>query len=247
MMLHRVICWFSCGAPSAIAAKITLAEHPDAQIFRIVIKSEHEDSNRFASEVAAWLGRPIHELSARRYKDHFEVIHGERYINGPYGAKCSAVLKREVREMVQRPGDLHIFGFDAEEQDRVDDFRERNPDVQFAAPVCDAGLTKAECKTMVIRAGIELPAMYQLGYANNNCIGCVKGGAGYWNRIRVDFPEVFARMAAEERRIGKSVLRKKGQRVFLDELDPKAGRFEKDQPGECGVLCQLALEKVGLS
>lgn len=31
--------------------------------------------------------------------------------------------------------------------------------------------------------------MYDLGYANNNCIGCVKGGIGYWNKIRIDFPE----------------------------------------------------------
>ena len=30
-----------------------------------------------------------------------------------------------------------------------------------------------------------------MGYNNNNCIGCIKGGMGYWNKIRVDFPEVF--------------------------------------------------------
>ena len=35
------------------------------------------------------------------------------------------------------------------------------------------------------------PLMYDLGYPNNNCIGCVKGGMGYWNHIRKDFPEVF--------------------------------------------------------
>lgn len=31
---------------------------------------------------------------------------------------------------------------------------------------------------MVLRAGIELPLMYRMGYDNANCIGCVKGGEG---------------------------------------------------------------------
>jgi hypothetical protein len=84
--------------------------------------------------------------------------------------------------------------------------------------------------------------MYKLGYNNNNCIGCVKGQAGYWNKIRVDFPEAFAKMAAQERKMNVAInktyagdgLRK---RVFLDELDPAAGRGVKQPDIECGVLC----------
>ena len=49
--------------------------------------------------------------------------------------------------------------------------------------------------------------MYKLGYNNNNCIGCVKGGIGYWNKIRVDFPAEFDRMAELERKIGHAVLK----------------------------------------
>ena len=41
--------------------------------------------------------------------------------------------------------------------------------------------------------------MYDMGYPNNNCIGCVKGGMGYWNHIRKDFPEVFDSRAKLER------------------------------------------------
>ena len=48
---------------------------------------------------------------------------------------------------------------------------------------------------MVHRAGVKLPAMYGLGYEHNNCIGCVKGGMGYWNKIRKDFPDAFEKMA----------------------------------------------------
>ena len=76
-------------------------------------------------------------------------------------------------------------------------------------------LTKEDTHAILNRLGIRRPAMYDLGYQNNNCIGCVKGGMGYWNKIRKDFPEVFERRAKLEREIEHSCI--KG--VFLDELD----------------------------
>jgi hypothetical protein len=190
-------------------------------------------------------------LSPAKYDNHFDVVSGERFVNGPYGARCSKLLKLDTRVAYQRAGDLHVFGFDAWEGERVEDFRENYPDLSFAVPLVEAGLTKPDCKAIIERAGIILPAMYRLGYANNNCVGCVKGGQGYWNRIRVDFPLVFDLMAKKERTIGHTILRhrkgpRKGEPLYLDELDPKAGRFAKDQPADCGPLCQTALGRVGL-
>lgn len=75
-----------------------------------------------------------------------------------------------------------------------------------------------------------------MGYSNNNCIGCVKGGKGYWNKIRVDFPEVFASRAKLERDIGHSCI--KG--TFLDELDPNAGKMSEEIMDDCGIFCELA-------
>lgn len=68
---------------------------------------------------------------------------------------------------------------------------------------------------MLWKAGIEIPAMYKMGYNNNNCIGCVKGGMGYWNKIRKDFPEVFNRMAVIEREVGATCLKDKSGKYFL--------------------------------
>ena len=70
------------------------------------------------------------------------------------------------------------------------------------------------------------PLMYELGYPNNNCIGCVKGGMGYWNRIRKDFPDVFESRAKLERAVGHSMLKDKNGPIYLDELDPNRGRFK---------------------
>ena len=85
---------------------------------------------------------------------------------------------------------------------------------------------------MLMQAGIELPAMYKLGYKNNNCIGCVKGAKGYWNKIRVDFPEAFERMVKQERKMNVKILD-----VFLDELDPSVGNYHSEFETECGVVC----------
>ena len=76
--------------------------------------------------------------------------------------------------------------------------------------------------------------MYDLGFPNNNCVGCIKGGMGYWNKIREEFPEVFAARAALERKVGGSCI----NGTYLDELDPEAGRDCEIIVPECGAMCE---------
>jgi hypothetical protein len=66
---------------------------------------------------------------------------------------------------------------------------------------------------------------------------------GYWNKIRVDFPETFERMAQLERTLDRSVIRSGGEPVFLDKLDPKRGNHQTELSIECSLLCQLAEEE----
>jgi hypothetical protein len=82
--------------------------------------------------------------------------------------------------------------------------------------------------------------MYNLGFPNNNCIGCVRGGMGYWNLIRKLFPDVFESRSKLERLIGHSII--KG--VFLDELDPKAGQDQKIILDECGIFCEVVHNQI---
>lgn len=194
-MSGRIVCQFSCGAPSAVAAKLTFAQHGatrDVQVINAFLQNEHPDNRRFATEVEAWLGRPLVTLRDQRYgADVIQVFRQRGYMKGPHGAPCSSALKRKVLDAWSLPGDEIVLGFSIEEQDRYEDFVERNPQMRVLAPLIDAGLTKPDCKAMIQRASIALPAMYLLGYDNANCIGCVKGGEGYWRAIREDFPEVF--------------------------------------------------------
>lgn len=77
--------------------------------------------------------------------------------------------------------------------------------------------------------------MYKLGFHNNNCIGCVKGGMGYWNKIRESFPNEYDKMAKLEREVGRSCIKGK----FLDELKTTEGRHEPPILPDCGTFCEI--------
>ncbi|MFN3075977.1 MAG: hypothetical protein ABT940_03665 [Alphaproteobacteria bacterium] len=242
----RTLCWFSCGATSAVATKLMVQGR---QAWPVVIaytevEEEHEDNERFLKDCESWFGQDIVILRNEKYRASiYEVFRRERYLVGPFGAPCTKHLKRNMRESFMRPGDVHVLGFSAEEKNRAEAFEENNPALDCRFPLIERGLTKNDCLALVNDAGIQLPEMYRLGYEHNNCIGCVKGKMGYWNKIRVDFPETFARMAATERELGATINRKDGNPVYLDELDPNAGRGQKEPSIECGVFCeQVKLE-----
>jgi len=238
--MSRVVCWFSAGAASAVATKLTLVKHPDAVVVRCDPGSEHEDNARFADDCAEWFGKPIEVLRSTEYTDTWDVWARRRYIVGHHGAPCTLELKKRLRQQFERPGDVQVFGYHAGEQHRVDGFRRANPDVRLSTPLIDAWLTKADCLAIVERAGIELPAMYRLGFPNANCIGCPHGGMGYWNRTRTVFPETFDRMARLERELGHAVNKDDDGPVFLDELDPDRGKDDIGVEGECSLLCVAA-------
>lgn len=249
---NRIVCWFSCGITSAVACKLALAENAGRRPLVIVYnhvgwasaengwRGEHIDSLRFLKECEAWFEHPITLLSHHRYKDVDDVIKGERYMSGPAGAKCTQQLKISQRKKFSEPGDLHVYGFDAGETDRAFDFKQRNPALKVYTPLIQRELRKADCLAMLKEIGIELPEMYRLGYANNNCIGCVKGAKGYWNKIRKDFPEVFRRRAEQERWLGRSCI----NGTFLDELPPTAGRYKEESDISCEGVCVGALQEI---
>ena len=87
--------------------------------------------------------------------------------------------------------------------------------------------------------GIELPTMYKLGYSNNNCIGCVKGGIGYWNKIRKDFPERFFAMSKIERELNATCLKDDNGKIFLDQLDPNRGNDDNGIIPDCSLFCAI--------
>lgn len=251
-MNKRIVCWFSCGAASAVATKLAIEENARSTtplplvVARVAIADEDEDNERFARECEAWFGVPIVTLTAEKYAAGGEmatldeVARIERYMSGPQGAACTRVLKKEVRFKFEQQLDWQVFGYTAEEQERVDRFIDANNYVNLWPILIDKGLMKSDCKAMLQRAGIALPRMYLLGYRNNNCKGCWKGGAGYFNKIRVDFPLVFQERVRQSRALGVKLVKVGDKRVFLDELPPDAGDYPTEIEVECGIFCEMA-------
>lgn len=238
--MSRRVVNFSCGAASAVAAKLTLAKDPSAVVVNVFVAEEHEDNRRFLRDVEAWLGTTITVLRDDKYgASAYRVMQQKRFTKGPHGAPCAKAVKRDVLAGFAQPGDIDVLGFTAEEKCRVTAFAKTHQLAEF--PVYEAGITKADCLALVQRAGIELPAMYRLGYNNANCIGCVKGGAGYWNKIRQDFPERFEKMCQLEESIGAGAYlmwnRETGVRIPLRQLDPNIGRHNTILP-DCGLVCE---------
>lgn len=247
---ETVIVWWSAGVTSAIAAKLAVQKYgPEGvRLIYFQIDSAHPDNARFKRECEAWYGKTIEVWRSPKYVDQFDVVKRSRYVNGPTGAPCTKELKRNVRFRVEKevPYKAQIFGFEfsPKEINRALRFLEQYPAAKGEFPLIEHEITKSEALHMLEREGIERPTMYKLGYSNNNCIGCVKGGAGYWNKIRVDFPEHFRRMAGLEREIGATCLRVKGEKKYLDELSPTAGRRQKIVMPECGNFCDLELSEI---
>lgn len=231
------VAWFSCGVTSAIACYLALKVNPNVRIIYIHIDDAHPDNERFIADCERWYGKKIEIVKSDKYDSVDEVLESG-YINGPTGAKCTTELKKEVRMGIERRNNItaQYFGFEfvPKQINRAIRFLEKYAHINPKFILIDNRLTKNECAGMLLSAGIALPVMYLLGFENNNCIGCVKGGKGYWNRIRIYFIDVFNLRAKRERLIGHSCI--KG--VFLDELDPEAGKDTVEIIPECGAFCQ---------
>ena len=239
----RRIVWFSCGAASAVAAKIATERYDDVEVvYCDLLADEHPDNRRFFDDVQDWIGQPIRTIRSDKYRSVNDVFAKRRYMAGMAGAPCTVEMKKIPRFTFQRPDDIHIFGFTADERNRIVRFDEYNPGLATQHILLENEVTKANCLSIIDGAGIELPAMYLLGYRNNNCLGCVKAtSAKYWNMVRRDFPAVFALRAEQSREYGARLTRVRGVRVFLDELP-----IDYLPPGElenisCGPDCAAQL------
>jgi hypothetical protein len=241
--MAKKILWFSCGVTSAVACKLAIEKYgkDNCHIAYIKIDSAHNDNKRFIKLCESWYDINVNIYQSEKFKDQFEVMIKKKFINSPFGAPCTLELKKKVRQQIEKEIDFdgQIFGFEFEKKEinRAIRFEEQYPASKPLYPLIDNKLTKSECLAILESVGIEKPDMYKLGYHNNNCIGCVKGGMGYWNKIRIDFPDIFQKMIDVEEYVGATALKKP-----MKELMPTDGRHEEPIAPSCGLFCQIEFE-----
>lgn len=251
-MRGRTLCWFSCGAASAVATKLVLTEAvEDVRIVYCETGAEHPDNERFLADCERWFGQPVERIRNPNYADPFDVWLGERYMSGPNGAPCTRELKFVPRLDYQLPSDMHVWGYTADKSDvkRANRMIEVYPELRQRNPLIERKLNKANTLALIQSAGIELPAMYGLGFHNNNCIGCVKSTSpAYWALIRKHFPREFYRIAGLARELGVKLVivgqtkiegKRTNIRAFIDEIPRDQPTNDPIAPA-CDFLCHFA-------
>lgn len=243
---ETIAVWFSCGAASAVAAKLTLERYVHNCRVRVLnnpVLEEDSDNLRFLRDVSKWLGCEIETVNSKKYLTNSarDVWQKRKFMSGVSGAPCTLELKKHARQDWEKDNkvDWHVLGFTAEEEARHKRFTltERS---NVLPVLIDAGLSKQDCYDRIVSSGLAPPRVYALGYPNANCIGCVKAtSATYWNHVRKVHPDVFLDRASQSRELGARLCRNNGKRIFLDELPPDAtGRSMKTMNIECGIFCE---------
>lgn len=242
----NIAVWFSCGAASAAAAKITLSKYGGTHNVRILntpIAEEDPDNLRFKKDCQEWFGQEIETVIASKYPNSsaVDVWNRRRAMVFPHGAPCTVHLKKEARQEweLKNPTDWHVLGFTYDEKTRHERFVKTERE-NVLPVLIDERLTKECCGRLIKAAGLELPRIYSEGYPNANCIGCVKATSPtYWNLVRQTRPEVFASRARQSRELGARLVRVRGERIFLDELSATdKGAPLKSMDFECGLFCE---------
>lgn len=236
------VSWFSCGAASAIATKLS---NPDV-IAYCETGSEDYDNKRFMVDCETWFGKEIEILRSKKYKSTLDVWEKVKYLSGISGAPCTGELKVKQRLEFQQPGDIHVFGYTADSHDvaRDEALKENWPDLIIETPLIDRGITKAACLAMLKTIGIKEPRTYAMGFPNGNCIPCSKATSpAYWALVRLYFPDEFWRMAGISRSLGVRLTRLNGERAFIDEIPADHPVTQPIAP-ECDFLCSLAEQEM---
>jgi hypothetical protein len=242
----EITVWFSCGAASAVAAKKTIELYGQDNNIRVVnnpVKEEHPDNQRFLKDVESWLGLTIEYAINPKFPDSSAVTVWDKYnyMSGISGAPCTLHLKKKARQAWEQENksDYLVLGFTADEKKRADRFKLTEKE-NLISVLIDEYITKEKCFEIISKANIKRPEIYNLGYPNANCIGCVKATSPtYWNLVRKTFPEIFKDRAEQSRKIGTKLTRYKGERIYLDSLPINAkGRTLKNYDFECGIFCE---------
>src|ERR1035437_4278394 len=113
MTEQRLLVWFSCGAASAVAAKLVSEMDLDMRVEYLycdTLKYEHPDNVRFLHDVEQWIHHLIRPLNPADYNggytDIFDVFERRHFLNGQHGALCTVLMKKTVREKYSTPDDI---------------------------------------------------------------------------------------------------------------------------------------------
>lgn len=95
--MGRIVCQFSCGAASAVAAKLVIGEAratgQEVLIVNAFIQQEDKDNRRFLEDCIKWFDHPVTVVRDVKYgASTYEVWSQRRFMKNRFTAPCSGAL-----------------------------------------------------------------------------------------------------------------------------------------------------------
>lgn len=196
---------FSGGLGSWKTAKIVLERYgrKSTKLLFADTLIEDEDLYRFVDETAEKLGAELIKIAEGRTP--WQVFHDTRFLGNSRVGNCSKILKREfIHKWIKKrykPDQCVIYlGIDAMESHRHERAAKWWDPYVLKSPLCEPPFySYGQIKEELEQDGIEIPRLYKMGFAHNNCGGfCVRSGQGQFAHLLKVMPERYAHHERKE-------------------------------------------------
>jgi hypothetical protein len=233
----------SGGIGSYIALKRIVEKHGSENVVAVFCDTLVEDNDlyRFLEDIVNKFSIGIIRLVDGRKP--FELCYQHKFLFNSRVAKCSAELKskpfNEWLKKTYEPNECVLyFGIDFTESHRCNAIVRNYDPYKVEFPLLDEPLLyKNEMLKQLQDDGIEVPRMYKLNFAHNNCGGiCFKAGIGHFRNLYLKDKEKYIEAETEEENVreflGKDVsILKRNDGVFtlrqLRELLEGSEQYER--------------------
>lgn len=234
---------FSGGVTSAWCAGWAIRKYGKENVVLLFhdTKEEDTDTYRFLREMAAALDMEITERSDGRSVT--DLAYDMNTLPNDRMPFCSRVLKIEpgneyMRELVANRTDriaIKVVGFSANEPDRVQRATALSWSLGYTVrfPLIEEKVTKQQAAEWCqVTMGVRIPDMYQWS-DHANCVGCARGGIGYWLAVKENRPDVFEQRKQLEAEFGHTFNKKSLVQIETGGLKRKVNRKESINIGPC--------------
>lgn len=180
----------SGGIGSYFTLKRVLEKNDKEDVIAVFCDTLFEDGDlyRFLRDIEKKFDIKVHRLCEG--KTPFELAFEDNFIFNSRVANCSKKLKsRPFKKWLKgnfKPGECILYlGIDFTEMHRIDAIEKNYKPYKVAFPMCEEPyLYKYEMLEELEKEGIEIPRLYHLNFAHNNCGGfCFKAGIGHFKNL----------------------------------------------------------------
>lgn len=221
----------SGGVGSYETLKRVLAENNKEDVIPVFMDTLAEDGDlyRFLEDIEKKLDTKIIRLCVG--KTPLELAFEKKFLWNSRIARCSLELKSQpfrkwLKENYTSEQATLYLGIDWTETHRKAAIQRNYAPYEVRFPMCEKPyLDKNEMIDNLKNDGIEIPRLYKLGFAHNNCKGCcVKAGIGQYRNLllkdRITYLEIENKENMFREKYGKdvSILKRKGKTFPLSEL-----------------------------